>query len=76
MSKADCKSLLRIAKRFIKLSFYLNEFKISQPAISKFINYDNYDEFISQVNVNQLCDQIYSSCLLYVDMYNETKKGA
>lgn len=73
LSKKSCKYLLRMCRTFIKLSFYIKSFNLSQPAISRFVTGDNYDEYISEKNLNKLCDEIYSSCLLYVDLYNELK---
>lgn len=74
LSKAKCKILLRICMPYIKFNYYLKLLNISQPAISRFINKDNYDEFISLENVNELTDQIYSSCKLFCDIYEESKK--
>lgn len=75
LPKNATKSLLRVCKEFIKLNYYLKSYNISQPAISRFINSDNYDEFISDQKLNKLCDEIYSSCLLYCDIYEEIKRN-
>lgn len=76
MTKKECKNFLRISKVFVKHNFYLKSYGISQPALSRFINSDDYDMFISEKNVNKLVDEIYSSCKLYCDIYEEKKKVA
>lgn len=76
VNKKECKNFLRISKTFVKLNFYLKSYGISQPALSRFMNNDDYDAFISEKNLNKLVDEIYSSCKLYCDLYEEKKKIA
>lgn len=72
-SKSDCKSFLRICKQIdiIKINSVLKDKNISQPAISKFINSDDYDDFISLDKVYTLCNEIYNACGFITDMYDE-----
>ena len=74
LSKEDAKKFLRICKEtgFIKFSVLCKGYGISQPALNKFINSDQYDDFISEKNVLKACDLIYNSCWFIVDMYKET----
>lgn len=73
LSKADAKRFLRIMKEcgFIKFNVLCKGYNISQPALNKFINSDDYDDFISEKNVLKMCDIIYNSCGFAVDMYKE-----
>lgn len=73
LSKKDCKQFLRIVKEVdvIKLNAILKQYDISQPAISKFINSDNYDDFISLDKVITLCQVIYNTSGFISDMYRE-----
>lgn len=74
MKKKECKTLLRICKDYIKLSYFLDNRNISKPAMYKFISSDSYDDFISEKNVNILTEDIYNSCCLYKDMYESLKE--
>lgn len=76
MTKQQCKELLRISKEFIKLNYYLEKKGISKAAVYRFINSDDRDQFISEYKLNILCDEIYSCCSLYCDVYQEHKKIA
>lgn len=71
LSKKDAKAYLRIMKQsgFIKLSVLARGYGISLPALYKFINSDEYDDFISESNVLKMCELIYNSCGFGVDMY-------
>ena len=71
VTKSEGKEFLRICKSVdcIKFNSILKEFNISQPAISKFINSDDYDDFISLDKISKLCDELYNSCGFIVDMY-------
>lgn len=73
LSKADAKRFLRIMKQtgFIKFNVLCKGYNISQPALNKFINSDDYDDFISEKNVLKMCDLIYNSCGFAIDMYKE-----
>lgn len=73
MTKDDAKKFLRIMKDtgFIKINALCNEYHISQPALYKFINSDEYDDFISTKKVLQMCDIIYNRCGFITDMYKE-----
>ena len=73
MTKAEAKQFLRICKNtnFIKMNPYLVRSGISSSAISKFILYDDYDDFIGLPKLEQLCNEIYNSCGFIVDMYKE-----
>lgn len=75
-TKKQNKEFLRICKStgFIKFSQYLKRNKVSPEAFSRFVNYDNYDGFISNDNLNIITDEIYNSCLFIVDMYNDINK--
>lgn len=74
MTKAEAKEFLRICKStdFIKMNPYLVRNGISHSAVSKFINYDQYDDFIGLDKLQGICDEIYNSCGFIVDMYRET----
>lgn len=73
LSKEDAKKFLRICKEcgFIKFAVLCKGYNISQPALNKFINSDDYDDFISEAKVLKMCDIIYNSCGFVVDMYKE-----
>lgn len=73
VTKAEAKIFLRICKNtnIIKFNSYLIENNISHSAVSKFINSDDYDDFIGLDKLQLLCDQIYNSCGFIVDMYRE-----
>lgn len=73
VTKAEAKQFLRICKSvdFIKLNYFLKSHQISQPSISRFVNYDEYDDFISLDNLETLCNEIYNSCGFIVDMFQE-----
>lgn len=72
-SKKDAKNFLRIVKQIdiVKINSILKDKNISQPAISKFISSDSYDDFISLDNVLILCDEIYNACGFVTDMYRD-----
>lgn len=71
VTKAEAKKFLRICKDvdFIKFNQLCKDNNISQPAISRFINSDSYDDFISLANLELLCDQIYNRSGFINDMY-------
>lgn len=73
LSKEDAKKFLRICKDtgFIKFSVLCRGYDISQPALNKFINSDDYDDFISLQKVLKMCDVIYNSTGFINDMYKE-----
>lgn len=73
LSKEDAKRFLRICKEtgFIKFAVLCRGYDISQPALNKFINSDDYDDFISEQKVLKMCDIIYNSCGFVTDMYKE-----
>ncbi len=73
LSKEDAKKFLRICKStgFIKFNVLCKGYGISQPALNKFINSDDYDDFISEKNVLKMCDIIYNSTGFVNDMYKE-----
>lgn len=73
LSKEDCKKFLRICKKtgFIKFNVLCKGYNISAPALYKFINSDDYDDFISEKNIIKMCDIIYNSCGFITDMYRE-----
>lgn len=74
LSKEDAKTFLRIVKEtgFVKFNVLCKGYGISQPALNRFINSDDYDNFISEGNVLKMCEIIYNSCGFVVDMYKET----
>lgn len=74
LSKQDAKFLLNVCKPFIKLNSFMKPKSISQSAISRFMNRNDFDDMISNEKVNSLVDEIYSSCLLFVDLYNDCQK--
>ena len=49
---------------------------LHQSAISRFINYDEYNDMVGDRSLGILCDSIYSSCKDYVDLYENYKKIA
>lgn len=73
LTKEDAKKFLRICKDsgFIKFNVLTKEYGISQPALNKFINSDNYDDYISLNNVLKACEIIYNSTGFVNDMYKE-----
>ena len=73
LTKEDAKKFLRICKNtgFIKFSALCKDYDISQPALNKFINSDDYDDFISLNKVLKMCDVIYNSTGFINDMYKE-----
>ena len=73
LSKEDAKKFLRICKEsdFIKFNKLAKGYNISIPALYKFINSDQYDDFISQEQVIKMCDIIYNSTGFINDMYKE-----
>lgn len=73
LSKEDAKVFLRICKEtgFIKFNILAKGYSISAPALYKFMNSDDYDDFISEKNVLRMCEIIYNSCGFIVDMYRE-----
>lgn len=73
LSKEDAKKFLRIMKEtgFIKFHVLAKDYNISYPALNRFINSDDYDDFISEKNVLKMCDLIYNSCGFVIDMYKE-----
>lgn len=70
LSKQECRYFLRIAKDFIKINSYCKDYNLSQSAISRFINYDDYD-MIGETTLNIICDEIYNSAILIKDIYEE-----
>ena len=73
LSKEAAKKFLRICKSVdcIKFNSVIKNNNLSQPAINKFINSDDYDDFISLKKLSILCDELYNSCGFIVDMYRE-----
>lgn len=73
LSKEDAKRFLRIMKNaeFIKYNVFCKQFNVSQPALSKFINSDEYDDFISEKKILIMCDAIYNGCGFITDAYRE-----
>lgn len=73
LSKEDAKRFLRICKitGFIKFNVLCKDYNISQPALNRFMNSDDYDDFISLGNVLKMCDIIYNSTGFVNDMYKE-----
>lgn len=73
LNKKDCKQFLRICKEcdIIKFNSILKQYNISQPAISRFINSSDYDDFVSLDKVIELCNVIYNSTGFINDMYRE-----
>ena len=73
LSKEDAKKFLRICKEsdFIKFNKLAKGYNISIPALYKFINSDQYDDFISQEQIIKMCDIIYNSTGFINDMYKE-----
>lgn len=73
LSKDDIKKFLRIVKDVdvIKFNALIKENNLSQPAISKFINSDDYDDFISLGKLEILVNEIYNTCGFVTDMYKE-----
>lgn len=73
MTKAEAKEFLRICKRVdaIKFNSIIKDLHLSQPSISRFINDDRYDDFVSIDTLEKLCIQVYSNCLFVVDMYHD-----
>lgn len=49
---------------------------LPQSAISRFINYDEYNDMVGDKSLGILCDSIYGSCKDYVDVYETYKKIA
>ena len=76
MTKKEYKNLLRIARAFIKLNYFMKVKSLPQSAISRFINYDEYNDMVGDRSLGILCDSIYSSCKDYVDLYENYKKIA
>lgn len=70
LSKQECRNFLRICKDFIKINSYCKDYNLSQSAISRFINYDDYD-MIGETTLNIICDEIYNSAILIKDIYEE-----
>lgn len=75
LSKEQCRNFLRIAKDFIKINSYCKDYNLSQSAISRFINYDEFD-MVGDVTLNIICDEIYNSAILIKDIYEENQKIA
>lgn len=73
MTKAEAKQFLRICKdsNIIKFNPYLKSNGISHSAISKFILYDQYDDFVGMNKLEMLCSDLYNTCGCIVDMYRE-----
>lgn len=73
LTKEDAKTFLRIVKStgFVKFSVLCRNSSISQPALNRFINSDDYDDFISTKNVLKICEVIYNSTGFVNDMYKE-----
>ena len=73
LSKEDAKKFLRICKEtgFIKFNVLTRDYGISQPALNKFINSDDYDDYISLNSVLKACEIIYNSSGFIGDMYKE-----
>lgn len=74
LNKQDAKFLLNVCKPFIKLNFFFKNYNVSQSAVSRFMNYDKFDEMISNDKLNSLLGEIYSSCKLFTDLYDEAEK--
>lgn len=77
LTKEDAKKYLRLCKEsgFIKFNVLCKGYDISQPALNKFINSDDYDAFISEANVLKMCEIIYNSTGFINDMYKEMILG-
>lgn len=77
LSKKQSKEFLRICKNvdFIKFNRFLQNNKISQSVISRFISDDDYD-MVSDKIVGYVSDELYNACLFIVDMYKECEKIA
>lgn len=77
MTKSECKKFLRMCKSldFVKINPFLKKYNISHSAVSKFINYDEYDDFISLKKLQMICEEIYNSCGFVVDMYSDICKN-
>lgn len=75
MTKQNYRELLRIAKEFIKLNAYIKSYNLPQSAISRFTTDNNYD-MIGDKTLDKLCEEIYNSCILYKDIYEEYKNIA
>lgn len=73
LSKEDAKTFLRICRDsgFIKFSVLCRDYNISQPALNRFINSDQYDDMISLNSVLKACNIIYNSTGFINDMYKE-----
>lgn len=73
VTKGEAKEFLRICKSvdLIKFNSVCKSNSISQPAISRFINTDSYDDFISLNNLEIMCNELYNSCGFIVDMYRQ-----
>lgn len=74
MTRQNCQFLLNVCKPFIKFRFYTETYKLSQSALSRFINSDTDKVMISDKTVNRMVDEIYNSCKMYIDLYEECKK--
>lgn len=75
MQRSDYRTLLRIAKTFIKMNGFIENNQLSQSAISRFMNYDNFD-IISDKSLDILTSEIYNACSAYCHSYEELKKVA
>lgn len=56
------------------MNYFVKNKSLPQSSISRFINYDVYDEMIGDKALGILCDDIYVSCRNYIDLYDEYKK--
>lgn len=75
MTRSDYRTLLRMAKTFVKMQGFIENNNISQSALSRFINYDNFD-IIGDKSLDTITNEIYNACCAYCHSYEEYKKIA